>query len=244
MGAAAFVVQIEFGVARQPDHRRLEHGLPREQLRHMRPDDVFEQDERVAARARPPASGAAAPPAPARWPGGLRSPGVGARRNARLRLSERAAERARLVDAERRQDRQDVVSKEGIQRPAPRSPRLAAAHNADIAIGELRQQLVAGERIQRGDEGVRPLPDRRSCSVGVSPAISRDSSPAAAASSSAATRTMKNSSRFEAAIATNLTPLEQRRDGIRRFLQDPFVEGEPRQLAVEEQRAGRPVRSS
>ena len=48
---------------------------------------------------------------------------------------------------------------------------------------------------------------------------------------------MKNSSRFDATIAANLSALEQRRRRIRRLLEHALVEGQPRQLAVDEQAA-------
>ena len=50
MRPAALVVELELGVAREPDERRLEDRLPGKQLRQMRSDDLFEQHERVPRR--------------------------------------------------------------------------------------------------------------------------------------------------------------------------------------------------
>ena len=95
------------------------------------------------------------------------------------------------------------------------------------------------QRVQRRDERVRALAIAASCSAGVRPARSGAVSPSSIARWRPATRTMKNSSRFDGGDGRELDALEQRRRRIGRFLEHALVEGEPRQLAVDEQRARR-----
>ncbi len=63
-------------------------------------------------------------------------------------------------------------------------------------------------------------------------------SPVSFACRSAATRTMKNSSRFDAAMAANFNRSRRGVDRIACLRQDAFVEREPRLFAVDEQGRG------
>ena len=82
-----------------------------------------------------------------------------------------------------------------------------------------------------------------SASRGVSPSCERTGSPDAAWSIRPATRTMKNSSRFEEKIAQNLTRSSSGSGLVRREREHALVEVEPRELAVEQRRVAKPRRS-
>ena len=133
MRPAAFVVEIELGVARQPDHRRFEHGLPGEQLRQVRPDDVLEQDERVAV--------AVGDRHEARQSGRHLHDRQPAARLARGRARDASA-RFRLSEASSGNGRDSSIA-ERRQRPAARSSGSSAS-SASGAIAEAGRRPRAG----------------------------------------------------------------------------------------------------
>ena len=73
-----------------------------------------------------------------------------------------------------------------------------------------------------------------STSRGISPEAARTATPAAIRRLRPATRTMKNSSRLLAKIAAKRTRSSSGRLGVLGQLEDPLVEAQPGQLAVEE----------
>ena len=99
----------------------------------------------------------------------------------------------------------------------------------------------AGRSVSRVElvEGAAPsrAPGRRtaaSCCAGVRPARSGVVSSSSIARLRSATRTMKNSSRFDAVIAANLTRSRSGTCRVGGLGEHPLVEGEPGQLAVDE----------
>ena len=75
---------------------------------------------------------------------------------------------------------------------------------------------------------------RASACCGVSPSAERTARPDSACPSSPATRTWKNSSRFDEKIAQNFTRSSSGSDVVRRELEDAGVELEVGELAIEE----------
>ena len=114
--------------------------------------------------------------------------------------------RPRHVDRERRQHRQDGVREERAQRGAlclGRGRRTSAAgcrvrESAGSSSSVTSRYSAATNACARSRDG-RELP------AGVRPPRSGEVSPSSTACCRPATRTMKNSSRFDAAIAANLT---------------------------------------
>ena len=162
--------------------------------------------------------------------------------SARFRLSDdEQRKRPRHVDRERRQHRQHRVAEERAERaPAGAARAPATVSDADAVRGERRQQLVRASA-GRARRPARAPASRTaaSCCAGVRPARSGVASPSSIACLRPATRTMKNSSRFDAAMAANLTRSSSGVVGVGRFLEHALVEREPGQLAVDEQRGRR-----
>ena len=141
------------------------------------------------------------------------------------------------IEGQRRQHRKDVRVEVLLQpldpspacsRPARRSgcprPPAAAAANATSTP-------TAGPSARARAAGSRPAPAR--CS---SPSIETSSMSARNFFRMVATRTMKNSSRFEAVIDEELHALEQRMERVLRLRQHALVELEPAQLAIDIER--------
>ena len=140
--AAALVVELELGVAGQPDHGRSRGSAgPGNSCGEVRADDVLEQHERDAVAARRPARAAVRP-------GGTCtiasrravSPGAGVEQQREVQAERRQQrKRPRHVDRQRRQHRQHGVAEE-----RRRAPRAAASSRSPHA--------------QRGGCRARPAP--------------------------------------------------------------------------------------
>ena len=99
---------------------------------------------------------------------------------------------------------------------------------------ELGHDLVAEHRACRSISSRLVAQIGSSTSRGIRPLAARTATPAAIRRLRPATRTMKNSSRLLAKIARNRRPLEQRQAVVLGQLEDPLVEAQPGELAVEE----------
>ena len=238
MGAAPFVVEIDLGVPRQADHRRFEHGLPREELWQVGADDVLEQDERIArAVGHRHEAGESGGHLHDRQPrGGLAGAGSQTQGEIQAQRGEQR-ERSRLVDAERGQDREHTGTEVGVERQRAISE-AGRRPQPDASLGQLGQQLVPRQRIEARDERMRPLPDQAKLLGGgqareVTRLVAgRDGLLQCGHPHHEELVEIRRGNRHE------LDALEQRRGGIGRFFDHPFVEREPRQLAVQVERAG------
>ena len=217
MRAAAFVVELHLRVARETDHGRLENRLARKQLRQVGANDLFEQHEleSLCRRDLHESRERRGHLDDRQTPRGVALRGVEQQRQVEAERREER-KRPRDVDGERRQHRQHRVPEERAERRLARAVELLPGQDAD-AVG--RPGPAAA---RRGSRRTAPRPcacvrslTAASCSAGVSPARSGASRHPRPPACRPATRTMKNSSRLEAAIATNLT---RSRSGVAGFL--------------------------
>ena len=145
-------------------------------------------------------------------------------------------ERVRGVDRQRREHREDRVGEQLVEvgaivgrrgRPSRRSGCRASSSAGTHLVGEHRGRR--GRRARRPGRG-----STRSWSTRSRPSAVVVRRPASSCSMRPETRTSKNSSRFGAEDGEELGPLEQRQALVLGEGEDPGVEVEPRELAVQE----------
>ena len=114
-------------------------------------------------------------------------------------------ERPRGVDGERGEGRQDLVAEVAGEVGAGRGLEVAGAHQRMPRSASGGRISPVERRVELLHHGVGALGDPLQLLGGVSPATSGAVSPSSSACLSAATRTMKNSSRLEAAMQANFS---------------------------------------
>ena len=168
------------------------------------------------------------------------SPGAGVEQQRQVQAERRQQrKRPRDVDRERRQHRQHRVAEERAERRAAARrrarPRRRAGCRAPASAGSSSSIVSVVERVH---ERVRALGDRRRAAAPASgPARSGVVSPSSIALLEAGDPHHEELVEVRRGDRRELDPLEQRRRRVGRLLEHALVEREPRQLAVDEQRA-------
>ena len=232
----AFVVQLQLGVAREAERRGFEDHLPGEQRVEPGADHVVEHDEGDAF-----AAGDAHEAGQARGHlddrDAIREPFLGRREAEGQVDAQRREHRERpgRVDGQRREHRQHVVAEVGGERLAADRVEIGRGGDANPVGGEGRQQVRRHQAVQPVDHGVHAgrhlaelLRRREAGRVGIGVAF-LDRVPQPGDAHHEELVEVRRHDRRE------LGALEQRVRRVGRLFGHPLVEGEPGELAVEEQ---------
>ena len=236
------LVLLDVGRPRHPERIRLEELHPRKEALEELGDHHFERDEAQRVRKLDPARQAGRHLE-------ARKADLGARRRAqgdRQRKREVGDERKRVrsVEPERSEDREDEAGEELLEMAALRRREVAEGDQLDAVPGDLRQHLLEQQRalllLARADPGadLGQLLGRRAA-VGrqaVRVALLLQLQPPDALHEELVEIAAEDGEELEA--------IEQRHRRIRGLGQDPRVELEPGELAVEERRRAPPPRGS